>query len=161
MKGKGAIGEDLFLGVITECSFRYEGLSQRPSRSPGKRPRHSILPAMLFQGSFKGVLKERSVVLFLFLLVGLFFPAALIFLPFPPAFTFVGGRVGGLRCFVLDRRSRGALGMLVLMRYRRGWLQWLVLLSRRLSGVIGLLRGAFWGVDVLLLLFGRRTRLHN
>ena len=51
--------------------------------------------------------------------------------------------------------------MLVLMRYRRGWLQWLVLLSRRLSGVIGLLRGAFWVVDVLLLLFGWRTRLHN
>ena len=51
--------------------------------------------------------------------------------------------------------------LLALMRYRRRWLQWLVLLSRRLAGVIGLLRGAFSVVDVLLLLFGRRTRLHN
>ena len=56
-----------------------------------------------------------SVAAFVFLLVGLLFPAAL-------TFTFAVGRIRGLRCSVLLGSSRGALRMLVVMRCRRWWL---------------------------------------
>jgi hypothetical protein len=59
----------------------------------------------------------RTVVAFVFLLVGLLFTAAL---------AFAVGRVGGLRWIVLLRRRRGALGILFLMRCRRRWLRRLV-----------------------------------
>jgi hypothetical protein len=56
-----------------------------------------------------------SVGVFIFLFVGLLFPAAL-------TFTFAVGRIRGLRCSVLLGSSRGALRMLVVMRCRRWWL---------------------------------------
>ena len=72
----------------------------------------------------------RSVVAFVFLLVGLLFTAAL---------AFSVGRVGGLRWIVLLRRRHGAPGILFVMHCLRRRLRRLFFLCKRRCGLLGLL----------------------